>query len=77
MWYCGLSEPPRGVARDHPMAKARSLNANPRKGEKTVRRAPLHRKTATGMRQDASGAAQNQPAEIAKSLDMGEPGTTG
>ena len=23
------------------------------------------------------GAAQNQPAEIAKSLDMGEPGTTG
>src|ERR1700686_4676274 len=25
MWYCGLSELPRGVATDHPMAKARSL----------------------------------------------------
>ena len=52
-------------------------HANPRKGEKPVRRAPRHRKTATGMRQDGSGAARNQPAETAQSQDMAEPGTTG
>src|SRR5271163_324013 len=52
-------------------------NANPRKGEKTVRRAPRHRKTATGMRQDRSANSQNQPAETEKLLDIDEPGTTG
>ena len=51
--------------------------ANPRKCEKIVRRTPRQRKTAAGMRRDGSATAQNQPAEIAKPLDMDKPGTTG
>ena len=56
-------------------------HANPRKGEKAVRRAPRHRKTAAGMRRDGSGDAQtegqNHAAEIGQPLNMDEPGTTG
>ena len=52
-------------------------HANPRKGEKTVRRAPRHRKTATGMRRDRSATAQNPPAESENPLHIDEPGTTG
>ena len=52
-------------------------HANPRKGEKTVRRAPRHRKTATGMRRDRSAKAQNPPAESEKPLNIDKPGTTG
>src|SRR5271157_1240939 len=56
-------------------------HANPRKGEKVVRRAPRRRKTAAGMRQDGSGGAQtesqNHAAEIGQPLNMDEPGTTG
>src|SRR5271168_3062191 len=52
-------------------------HANPRKGEKTVRRAPRHRKTATGMRRDRSATAQNPPAESENPLHIDEHGTTG
>ncbi|MEK4031573.1 transposase [Methylocystis sp. IM2] len=56
-------------------------HANPRKGEKTVRRAPRHRKTATGMRRDGSGRAQTEDqkhaTEIGKPLNMDGLGTTG
>jgi hypothetical protein len=56
-------------------------HANPRKGEKVVRRAPRRRKTVAGMRQDGSGGAQtesqNHAAEIGQPLNMDEPGTTG
>ena len=56
-------------------------HTNPRKGEKTVRRAPRRRKTATGMRQDGVGAAKtearNPATDIGQPLNMDEPGTTG
>jgi ISXO2-like transposase domain len=56
-------------------------HANPRKGEKVVRRAPRRRKTATGMQQDGSSDAptesQNHAAEIGQPLNMDAPGTTG
>jgi len=52
-------------------------HANPRKGEKTVRRAPRHRKTATGMRRDGSAKAQNPRAESENPLHIDKPGTTG
>ena len=56
-------------------------HANPRKGEKTVRRTPRHRKTAAGMRQDQTSLAQtegqNHAVEIGQPLNMDEPGTTG
>lgn len=54
--------------------------ANPREGDKVLRRAPRHRKTATGMRQDGSGGAttdgQNQASTVGPPLNMDEPGTT-
>jgi hypothetical protein len=37
---------------------------NPRKGAETVRRRPRHRKTATGMREDGSGAHVSFPPEL-------------
>ena len=48
-------------------------HANPRKGEKTVRRGPHHRKTATGMRRDGSAKAQNPPAESENPLHIDKP----
>jgi predicted RNA-binding Zn-ribbon protein involved in translation (DUF1610 family) len=54
--------------------------ANPRKGAVALRRAPRRRKTATGMRQDASAGpqteSQNQASNVGRQLDMDEPGTT-
>jgi len=54
--------------------------ANPRKGNATPRRTPRSRKTATGMRRDGIGGAengsQNQAAIISPLLNMDEPGTT-
>ncbi len=54
---------------------------NPRKGVRTIRRAPRRRKTANGMRQDraqpAPGARHNQPINPAHSLHVDELGTTG
>jgi predicted RNA-binding Zn-ribbon protein involved in translation (DUF1610 family) len=54
--------------------------ANPRKGNVALRRAPRHRKSATGMRRDGPRRAQtddqNQTRETAQPLDMGKPGTT-
>ena len=52
-------------------------HSNPRKGEKTARRKPRNRKTATGMRQDGSANAQDQPAKTGQPLDLDIPGTTG
>src|SRR5271165_4015202 len=53
---------------------------NPRKGTATPRRAPRRRKTATGMRQDGMGGAenggQNQAATVPTTLNVDEPGTT-
>jgi hypothetical protein len=37
---------------------------NPRRGAETIRRRPRHRKTATGMRQDGSGALVSFPPEL-------------
>ena len=37
---------------------------NPRSGAETIRRRPRHRKTATGMRQDGSGALVSFPPEL-------------
>jgi transposase-like protein len=52
-------------------------HANPRKGEATPRRAPRHRKTAAGMRQDAAQTeGQNHATTVEPPLHMGEPGTT-
>src|SRR5271167_4842356 len=54
---------------------------NPRKGARTIRRAPRRRKTASGMRQSraqpALGARHNQPINTAHSLHVDEPGTAG
>jgi len=54
--------------------------ANPRKGNATPRRTPRSRKTATGMRRDGIGGAengsQNQAAIISPLPNMDEPGTT-
>ena len=49
-------------------------------GVATPRRAPRRRKTATGMRQEGIGGAenggQNQAATVPTTLNVGEPGTT-
>ena len=54
--------------------------ANPRRGDVAPRRAPRRRKTATGMRQDASAGAQtegqNQASKVGQQLNMDKPGTT-
>ena len=54
--------------------------ANPRKGNVTPRRAPRSRKTATGMRRDASAArktaAKIRPLSMSPALNIDEPGTT-
>ncbi len=54
--------------------------ANPRKGTATPRRAPRRRKTATGMRQDSIGGAenggQNQAATVPTTPNVDKPGTT-
>ena len=54
--------------------------ANPRRGTATPRRAPRSRKTATGMRQDGMGDAdnggQNQAAIVPTTLNVDVPGTT-
>ena len=54
---------------------------NPRKGVRTMRRAPRRRKTATGMRQDGApptpDAGRDQPIQPAHPLHIDEPGTTG
>jgi len=54
--------------------------ANPRKGGVALRRAPRRRKTAAGLRQDASASAQtegqNQASNVGRQLDMDKPGTT-
>jgi predicted RNA-binding Zn-ribbon protein involved in translation (DUF1610 family)/transposase-like protein len=54
--------------------------ANPRKGGVALRRASRRRKTATGMREDASAGAQtegqNQASNVRRQLDIDEPGTT-
>jgi predicted RNA-binding Zn-ribbon protein involved in translation (DUF1610 family)/transposase-like protein len=54
---------------------------NPRKGSPPLRRAPRHRRTATGMRQDRPRPAQtddqNHAADTGQTLNMVAPGTTG
>ena len=71
-----------GIATHHEPASYWDVigRANPRKGAVALRRAPRHRKSATGMRQDRSRAAltddQNQARETAQPLDLDTPGTT-
>jgi hypothetical protein len=51
---------------------------NPRKGVATVRRQPRRRKTATGIRQDASSFSQRTRYRgYLSAQDIDEPGTTG
>ena len=49
----------------------------PERVKRPVRRAPRHRKTATGMRRDGSAKAQNPRAESENPLHIEKPGTTG
>jgi len=56
---------------------------NPRKGTATSRRAPRSRKTATGMRRDGVGGAENggqgqatTAPTMPTTLNVGKPGTT-